>query len=89
LTELSIAKPNQREAVMLLAHNVASEIASGTIAPYAGAKQIWDLTLSVPIEPISELDPFIYAASEWEDRPEDRVQFERDILSEAQALTSG
>jgi len=86
LNELSVSKPNQPEAVMLLARNVASEIANGTIAPYAGAKRIWDLTLCVPIEPIPELDPFIYAASEWEERPEDRVHFEQGIISEARAL---
>ncbi len=86
LNELSVPKPNQREAVMLLARGVASEITNGTIAPYAGAKQIWDLTLCVSIEPISELDPFIYAASEWEERPEDRVKFEQDIVREARSL---
>ncbi len=86
LNELGVSKPTQREAVVLLARNVASGIANGTIAPYAGAKRIWDLTLQVPVEPIPELDPFIYAASEWEERAEDRVHFEQGILSEARAL---
>lgn len=86
LNELSVSKPDQREAVMLLARDAASEIGGGTVAPYTGAKQIWDLTLCVPIEPIPELDPFIYAASEWEERHEDRVKFERDIIREARSL---
>jgi hypothetical protein len=42
--------------------------------------------LRVPTEQIPELDPFIYAASEWEERPEDRVHFEEGIVSEARAL---
>jgi hypothetical protein len=69
-----------------LAHDAAAEILGGTIAPYTGAKRIWDLTLRAPAERISELDPFIYAGSEWEERPEDRVHFERGIMSEARAL---
>jgi hypothetical protein len=86
LEELKVLKPSRREAVMRLARDAAAEIVGGTIAPYTGAKRIWDLTLRVPTVRIPELDPFIYAASEWEERPEDRVHFERGIISEARAL---
>lgn len=86
LTELEVPTPSTREAILRLAHDAAAEILGGTIAPYAGAKRIWDLTLRAPAERIPELDPFIYAASEWEERPEDRVHFERGIMSEARAL---
>lgn len=86
LTELALATPSTRDAILHLAHDVAAEIAGGTIAPYTGAKRIWDLTMRAPAERISELDPFIYAASEWEERPEDRRHFEQGIISEARAL---
>jgi hypothetical protein len=86
LDELKVSKPSRREAIIRLAHDAAAEIVGGTIAPYTGAKRIWELTLSTPAVRIPELDPFIYAASEWEERPEDRVHFEQGIVSEAHAL---
>ena len=86
LTELEVPKPSTREAILRLAHDAAAEIVGGTMAPYSGAKQIWDLTLRAPSVRIPELDPFIYAASEWEERPEDRVHFEQGIVSEARVL---
>lgn len=88
LDELHVSKPTVREAVLRLARDAASEIVGGAVAPYTGAKRIWDLTLRAPNERIPELDPFIYAASEWEERPDDRIRFERDILSEARAFTN-
>jgi hypothetical protein len=86
LDELKVSKPSQREAIMQLAHDAAAGIVDGTVAPYSGAKRIWELTSCAPTVRIPELDPFIYAASEWEDRPEDRAHFERGIISEARAL---
>ena len=86
LEELKISKPSPREAVIRLAQDEATRIVGGTVAPYAGAKRIWELTSRVPTVRIPELDPFIYAASEWEERPEDRVHFEQGIISEARAL---
>lgn len=86
LDELGVSKPSQRDAVMRLARDAAAEIVRGTIAPYAGAKRISDLTLQAPAVRIHELDPFIYAADEWEERPEDRLHFEQGIVSEARAL---
>jgi hypothetical protein len=86
LTELRVPKPSTREAILRLAHDTATEILDGTIAPYTGARRIWELTLRAPTERIPELDPFIYAASEWEDRPEDRVHFEQGIILEARTL---
>jgi hypothetical protein len=86
LVELGIPKPSVRSAILDLARDAASEIVSGRTAPFAGAKRIWDLTLRAPKVEIPELDPFIYAASEWEDRPADRMLFERGIMAEARAL---
>jgi hypothetical protein len=88
VAELSVSTPDPRSAVIRLSQEVAADIAAGTTAPYEGAKRIWALTLRVPTEHIRELDPFIYAASEWEDRPDDRVRFEEDIAREAQALAA-
>ncbi len=86
LDELDIPVPSPREAVMLLARNAAIDIVRGTTAPYHGAKRIWELAAHVPIEAVPELQPFVYAADEWEERPEDRRFFDREIVREARAL---
>ena len=83
LSELNVAVPSKWDAVMHLAREIAKGILAGTINVYLGAKQIWDLTLRVSDEDFPELNTFIYAASEWEDRPEDRVAFEEGIVAAA------
>jgi hypothetical protein len=86
LSELQLETPTPRDAVFLLARATAQQIVDKDLAPYTGARRIWDLTRHLQTERISELDPFIYAASEWEERPEDRIFFEQAISQEAQAL---
>lgn len=87
LNELNVTAPSPRDAIICLAEQIAAEIVRGAVAPYAGAKRIWELSRRGRTERIRELDPFIYAASEWEERPEDRVRFEQDIICEARALS--
>lgn len=86
LSELCVNLPSKCEAVRSLAHETAQRIQSGAISAYEGARQIWDLALSAPDEHFPELDPFVYAASEWEDRPEERQFFEKEIESAASEL---
>ena len=89
LVELNSELPSKRDAVMRLARETAKGILSGTVAPCEGAKQIWELSLLIPNENLPELDSFIYAASEWEDRPKDRKVFEDGIVAAAVELESG
>jgi len=88
LVELEVETPCKGDAVMTLAVYKAARISSGGLDAAIGAKQISDLTLLVPEEEFSRLDPFVYAASEWDDRPEDRDAFLTGILSAADALSS-
>lgn len=88
LIELNVSKPGKRDAVMHLAREIAKRIVTGTTVPYEGAKQIWELSLRLADEDLSELDSFVYAASEWEDRPEDRRAFEDGIMTAARELVS-
>ena len=83
LSELGLEVPSKRDAVMHLAREIAKGILAGTTEAYFGAKRIWDLTLRASSEELPELDSFVYAASEWEDRPEDRVTFEEGIIAAA------
>lgn len=86
LAELNVSVPSKRDAVMRLARETAKELLSGAMAPHAGAKQIWELSLRAPDEDLPELDLFVYAASEWEDRPEDRPVFEDGVAAAAREL---
>lgn len=83
LAELRIVKPAKRDAVVALAREVAKQIKAGTITPYEGAKEIWDLTLLDLDAHFPELDTFVYGASEWEDRPIDRGAFAEGIMAAA------
>ena len=86
LSELDLEVPSKRDAVIHLARGIAKEILTGTTEAYLGAKRIWDLTLHASSEGFPELDSFVYAASEWEERPEDRATFEEGIIAAARDL---
>jgi hypothetical protein len=86
LDELGIHMPSARDAVIDLSGKIASEILDESLAPYAGAKRIWELATRVAIEQVPELHPFVYAADEWETRPDDRSFFEESIIREARIL---
>jgi len=86
MNELEIPAPSPQAAVMLLSRISASNVATGRNTPYDGAKRIWMLCLRLPEGHAPVLDPFVYAASEWEDRPEDRALFNAAILREAHEL---
>jgi len=87
LAELGSPQLSDAEAVMRLAREISQAIVAGTTAPHDGAKRIWDLTLRVPGERFPDLDTFIYAASEWEERPEDRRFFDEGIVAAARELS--
>lgn len=87
LLELHLSIPDARQAVSLLARDVARDILQGTSSPYEGAKEISDLSLLVaPDHHLPDLDTFVYAASEWKDRPNDRNIFVEGILAAARDL---
>jgi len=88
LAELGIDAPSKRDAVMFLARETATALLSGAITPHAGANQIWELSLRIANENLPQLHTFVYAASEWEDRPEDRQVFEDGITAAARDLVS-
>jgi len=68
-------------AIKTFVRDVAEGICHGEIKPYDGARVIWRAALLVPGS--HEYDPFIYAASEHEDRLEDRGFFDEAIVDEA------
>ena len=87
LAELNVTIPSKRKAVKRVALAVMMSILDGTVTPYDGARRIW-LLCRLLEDPLPELDPFIYAASEWEDRPDDRRFFDKAIVDTARDLVA-
>ena len=86
LAELAIEMPAQREAAIVVATDIAARIVGGAVPPYQGAKAIWGVARSVWPEDLPELDAFVYAASEWDERPRDRKRFDAGIVAAAHDL---
>ncbi|MGK2883383.1 MAG: hypothetical protein ACSLE8_01165 [Rhodococcus sp. (in: high G+C Gram-positive bacteria)] len=72
------------DCVASFVSDMAGKICSGEVAPYEGARLIWKASLLTPSG--HDYDPFVYAASEYEDRPADRGFFEAAILDEARSI---
>jgi hypothetical protein len=87
LAELSLLRPSKRDAVMSLALATADAVSSGAMTPSEGARRIWEFTLRVPKERFPELDTFVYAASEWDDQPEDQKLLAEGVVAAAEELS--
>jgi hypothetical protein len=85
LAELNVKTPTKRDAVVLLAREIALSIIRGDVDPYKGAQEVWQLTLLAD-EGVPELDSFVYAASEWNERPADHDVFEEGVVAAAGEL---
>ena len=83
IRELGWVIPDRRSAAARYARCVAQLILSGDVAPRDGAKTLWRDSLAVHDRSFHELDPFIYASSEYDDRPEDFAFFDAAIVKEA------
>jgi hypothetical protein len=79
---------SERSAAVWLIPEIASRIAEGTVEAYPGARVIWKISLVDGVGSLKEADPFIYCASEWEDRMDDREFFARSIVEAARRLVS-
>ena len=65
LDELGVDVPDRSRAALIVAKEYATHIADGTVSPYQGARQIWEL--HVDAEGALKLGPFAYWASEWQE----------------------
>jgi hypothetical protein len=75
------------DALKHYAKQISASILSKETPPLEGATLIWNATLSAQIPNYHELDSFIYAASEIEDRPSDKEFFESAIIEEAKRVS--
>ncbi|MDR3414384.1 MAG: hypothetical protein P4L87_26060 [Formivibrio sp.] len=83
LNELGFGSMRKIDALRHYARFISAAILNSELAPLEGAKRIWQASRRSTLPDFHDLDAFIYAASELEDRPQDRVLFEKAILAEA------
>jgi hypothetical protein len=88
LSELGIPVPSRDEASVTIAREFARQIIAGETSPYEGARRIWWEVANEPGAD-SSLRIFVGLASEWEDSPRYRHEYEADIIEEAQRLVNG
>jgi hypothetical protein len=82
LAELHAAVPSRPAAAHIIAAAVATDLLVGNSDPFEAARTLSILSRAVG-PGFHELDSFVYAESEAEDRPQDRDFFARAILDEA------
>lgn len=73
-------------ALRFYAREISALILSGVMSPREGSNMLWRAQINSRMETFHELDGFIYAASEMDDRPEDEALFEEGILKEAKRV---
>jgi hypothetical protein len=88
LSELGIPVPPRAEASLAIAREYARQIIAGETSPYEGARRIWWEVANEPGAD-SSLLAFVGLASEWEDAPRYRPEYEAAIIEEAQRLVRG
>jgi hypothetical protein len=71
------------DALRLYADLISRTIIEGRIAAIAGARLIWAAVRQAGIDGFHDLDPFVYAASEAQDRPADEEFFADAVRKEA------
>jgi len=84
LFELSIPIPSRENASPILAREYARQIVDGEVTPYEGARKIWFVANESRVD--DSLRIFVGLASEWEDDPAHRPQYEAMIVEEARRL---
>ncbi len=74
---------SQKDALRCYAKYISTLILNSEISPSMGAKSIFRASLNAAQSDFHELDAFIYAESEMEERPNEREFFESAIREEA------
>jgi hypothetical protein len=84
--EIGLVMPDLGSAARHLARRLSRMILQEKLDPFEGARQLAEISRTVV--GFHDLDPFVYADSEAEDRPEDREFFREAIVAEARRWAS-
>lgn len=91
LRDFGITQSSKPQSINALARYYAEQILSGAISPYEGALRIWQEVANElwgDRELWQKYSIFVGLASEWEDYPPGRPDYERQIRDEAQVILS-
>jgi hypothetical protein len=88
LVENGAGAMSKQDALRHYAKQISDLILSDKLTAYDGAKLIWRASINVRLNGFHDVDPFIYAASEMEERPNDRDFFVKAIRDEARRWSS-
>lgn len=88
LKELKRPIMSKKNAALSYTRLISDQILQGTISPYDGARKILEVNFSLN-PPLDEVGNFIYAVSEYDERPEDRDFFISEIIKEAKRWRDG
>lgn len=88
LQNAGVPMPAVVDAARSLGRQTAALILTGDLDPFLAAAWLGDLSRSVG-NGFHDFDPFIYAESEAEDRPEDEAFFRAAILDAARDIVEG
>lgn len=84
LEELGVKAPTENEARREIARAWAISMLAGLASPYEASRNVW--VVWVPRGCPEEFTAFVGLASEWEDDPENRAQYDKDMVAEAGRL---
>lgn len=82
IDELGLETPTEQQALWNLACATVGDIESGSVEPYGGARLIW-WEFWNRLDYHSDLAAFCGLASDWEERPLDRVDIDAEIVAYA------
>lgn len=71
------------EAMRIYIRAISRQILENEIEPYIGARQIWNASIKIVDLKFHDADAFVYAASEYESRPDEHDFFDSEIRKEA------
>jgi hypothetical protein len=77
--EEHLAWPSDLEAGLTVAKHIARRVVDGNLEPIDGARIIWWKVSTRTPELRERLIQFVGLASEWEDSPAHRVEYDQDI----------
>jgi hypothetical protein len=80
-----VAEVREPDALFAYVTAIATDVLNERLAPIEGARRLWRLSKEMWELPEALL-PFVGLASEWDDRPQDRPEREREIVIEMERL---
>ena len=88
LREVGVARPSHQQTLKVVVDHLHRRIVDGDVEAYPGACALWSRKSDFTEDPViwEQIRPFIGAASEWEDDPDHRARYERDIIAYARSL---